>query len=341
MLKSRHPHSRIFSMTDPNFLPPLTLIKLQTVYNNLPEHTQIPDGVSPFKPSFSDFLQLVGSGCDLQAGQILFREDNPADNLYWIESGVLAVLQGNLDDPLLLTFRYPGQVVGEIALLENIPRTATVAAVSPSRLKCMSNEKFQELLSSIPIVGLELMRLLSARLREVRPAEYSAGLYDYLTGALSRQSFDARLAEEIQRARSYQYNFSLVFLDIDNFKDVNDNYGHTRGDEVLITFAKRVMADLRTTDMLFRYGGDEFVLLLQGIDETRGPTLVSRLLEDLRTTPFPGDPPVTLTFSAGLAYFPHDADTPDNLLRIADERAYHSKQGGRAKVTGPLPPLTR
>lgn len=338
MLKFRHTHSRIFSMTDPNFLPPLTLIKLQTVYSNLPEHTQIPDGISPFKPSFSDFLQLVGNDCELQAGQILFREDNLGDNVYWIESGVLAVLQGNLEDPLLLTFRYPGQVVGEIALLENIPRTATVAAVAQSRLKFMSNEKFQELLSSIPVVGLELMRMLSARLREVRPAEYSAGMYDYLTGALSRQSFDARLGEEIQRARSYQYNFSLVFLDIDNFKSVNDNYGHTRGDEVLITFAKRIMSDLRTTDMLFRYGGDEFVLILQGIDKSRGPILVNRLLYDLRATPFPGDPPVTLSFSAGLAYFPHDAETPEDLLRIADERAYLSKQSGRAKVTGPLHP---
>ncbi len=326
-------------MTDPNFLPPLTLIKLQTVYNNLPEHNRIPDGISPFKPSFSDFLQLIGNTCQLQTGQILFREDNPGDNVYWIESGALAVLQGSLDDPLLLTFRYPGQVVGEIALLENIPRTATVAAVTPARLKCMSNEKFQELLSSIPVIGLELMRLLSARLREVRPAEYSAGQYDYLTGALSRQAFDTRLAEEIQRARSFQYNFSLVFLDIDNFKDVNDHYGHTRGDEVLITFAKRIMADLRTTDMLFRYGGDEFVLILQGIDETRGPALVNRLLHDLRAEPFPGDPPVALTFSAGLSYFPHDADTPEDLLRIADERAYHSKQSGRAKVTGTLPPL--
>ncbi len=331
MLKFRHPHSRIFSMTDPNFLPPLTFAKLQTVYNNLPERNQIPDGVSPFKPSFSDFLHLVSKSYELQAGQILFREDNPGDNLYWIESGVLAVLQGDLNDPLLLTFRHPGQVVGEIALLENIPRTATVAAIRPTRLKCMSNEKFQELLSSIPIVGVELMRLLSARLREVRPAEYSAGMYDYLTGALSRQAFDSRLSEEIQRARNYQYSFSLVFIDLDNFKDINDNYGHMRGDEVLITFARRVIADLRTTDMLFRYGGDEFVLLLPGIDESRGIVLVNRLLNDLCAEPFPGDPPVMLTFSAGLSSFPQDAETPDALLRIADERAYLSKRSGRIK----------
>ncbi len=335
MLKSKQPHSKIFAMTDPNFLPPLTLTKLQTVYSTQPERSNIPDGITPFKPFFNELLTMLGGTCELQPGQILFREDNPGDNVYWIESGVVAVLQGDLGEPHLLTFRHPGQVVGEIALLENVPRTATVAAINTSRLRCMNGEKFHELLASIPVVGVELLRMLSARLREVRPAEYSAGMYDYLTGALSRQSFDLRIEEEIQRAKSYQYTFALIFLDIDHFKDINDSYGHARGDEVLITFTKRILTDLRTTDMLFRYGGDEFILILQGIDDVRGPTLLNRLLDDLRATPFPGDPPVNLSFSAGMAYFPRDADNAEALMRIADERAYQAKQSGRGRVKAP------
>ena len=92
------------------------------------------------------------------------------------------------------------------------------------------------------------------------------------------------------------------------------------------------MDDLRTTDLLFRYGGDEFVLILQGIDETRGPALVQHLLDDMSATPIPGEPPVTIGFSAGISYFPTDGESPDALLKAADERVYHAKHAGRGQV---------
>ena len=130
------------------------------------------------------------------------------------------------------------------------------------------------------------------------------------------------MREELDRARLYQYNLSLVFLDLDYFKEVNDTYGHKRGDEVLISFVARVKANLRTTDLLFRFGGDEFVLLLQGVDQSRGPTLVQHLLDDVRSMQIIGDPPLTITFSAGLAYFPIDGDTTEMLLEVADRRVY-------------------
>jgi diguanylate cyclase (GGDEF)-like protein len=263
----------------------------------------------------------------------LFEQNDPGDGLYWIESGLLVVLQGPLNEPRLLTFRYPGQIVGEIALLENAQRSATVAALAPTDLRYLSKEKFQGLLELIPGFGVEIMRLLSARLREVRPAEYSAGLYDHLTGALSRQALDIRLREELERARLYQYNISLVFLDLDHFKEVNDTYGHARGDEVLKSFVARVKANLRTTDLLFRFGGDEFVLILQGVDQSRGLVLVQHLLDDIKAMQIPGDPPLMITFSAGLAYFPPDGDTANTLLETADQRMYLAKRGGRGRVT--------
>ena len=178
------------------------------------------------------------------------------------------------------------------------------------------------------------MRLLSSRLREVKPADYSAGLYDHLTGALSRQAFDIRLQEEMERARLYQYYLSLVFLDLDHFKSVNDTYGHARGDEVLVAFVERVKAKLRTTDLLFRFGGDEFVLILQGVDQSRGPALVQQLLDDVSAMQIPGDPPLRITFSAGVAYFPADGDTAGRLLEAADQRVYDAKRAGRGRVAG-------
>ena len=318
------------------FLPQPLFDKLQATFNHMP------DDIAPaatgnqarHADSARKFLEVAESERELKPGEILFMQNDPAEYLYWIETGAVAVLQGNLEqEPRLLAFRYPGQVVGEIALIEDIDRTATIAAVLPTRLKSLSKDKFKAMLNLIPGIGVELLRLLSARLREIQPAEYSAGMYDHLTGALSRQAFDARLPEEIERAQLYRFNFSLIFIDLDGFKDINDSYGHTRGDEVLVNFVQRVSADLRTTDMLFRYGGDEFALLLQGIDQRRGVALVERLLDEFRNIPIPGDPPILLSFSAGIAYFPADGDSPETLLKAADERVYNSKRSGRGQVT--------
>lgn len=322
-------------MTATQFLSPQLLAKLQTIYDDLPARSKQPDDSNPAE-SLRELLETSGSNVELQTGEILFRQDDPGDGMYWIETGLLAILQGNLEEPRLLTFRHPGKVVGEIALLEDIRRTASVAAIIPTHLKYLSKEKFQELLALMPGSGVEIMRLLSSRLREVKPADYSAGLYDHLTGALSRQTFDDRLQEEMDRARRYQYNLSLVFLDIDHFKQVNDTFGHTRGDEVLIAFVERVKANLRTTDLLFRFGGDEFVLLLHGVDESRGPMLVQHLLDDVSAMQIPGEPPLRITFSAGVSYFPVDGDTTEMLLEAADRRVYHAKRAGRGRVTGQL-----
>jgi diguanylate cyclase (GGDEF)-like protein len=317
------------------FLPDDVHARLQTIYDDLPESSKQSEK-TPQTDSLKEFLDASGSDIELQAGEILFNQDDPGDGMYWIKSGILIVFQGKLTEPHLLTFRHHGQVVGEIALLENVRRTASVAAIVPTHLKYMSKEKFQGLLERIPGFGIEIMRLLSARLREVQPAEYSAGLYDHLTGALSRRTFDTRLKEEMKRARLYQYNLSLVFLDIDHFKIVNDTYGHQRGDEVLRAFVRQVKSNLRMTDLLFRFGGDEFVLILQGVDETRGPTLIQHLLDDVSAMKVPGDPPVQITFSAGVSYFPVDGDTAETLLEAADKRVYHSKRAGRGRVTGKL-----
>ncbi len=323
-------------MSPAQFLPQKVLKRLQTVYEDLPESSKRAGLTPKNDSSFKEFLETSGNEVELGAGEILFRQDDPGDGMFWIESGLLVVLQGHLDDPRLLTFRHPGQVVGEIALLENVQRTASVAAIAPTQLRYLSKEKFQGMLALIPDFGVEIMRLLSSRLREVRPAEFSAGLYDHLTGALSRQALDIRLQEEMERARLYQYNLSLAFLDLDHFKKVNDSYGHARGDEVLTSFVSRVKANLRTTDLLFRFGGDEFILILQGVDQSRGPALVQHLLRDVSSMQIPGNPPLKVTFSAGLAYFPADGDTAQELLEVADQRLYHAKRTGRGRVTGKL-----
>ena len=315
------------------FLTKQAFEKIQTVYSHAIESEMLFQNGPPFASTLQRLVETSGTDCELKAGEILFCENDPADGVYWIESGAVAILQGELGTPRLLGFRHPGQVVGEIALLEDIPRTASVAAIVPAHLKSLTRDEFHGILQRVPGVGIEIMRLLSARLREIQPAEYSAGLFDHLTGALSRQAFDERLQEVIKRAHLYRYGFSLSFLDLDHFKEVNDNYGHARGDQILIAFAQRVMAELRTTDLLFRYGGDEFVLILQGTDPVRGQALIQRLMEKARTEPVMGEPPIYISFSAGVANFPEDGDMPEILLKAADQRVYRAKSSGRGRVS--------
>lgn len=306
------------------FLSQSVLSKLLTIYNQL----NVPNpaaNVSPFAASLKEFLEKFGEDVELNPGEILFLQDESGENMYWIDAGILAIVQGKLRSPQLLTFRRPGHVVGEIALLENVPRSATVAAITSARLKCLNKEKFQEMLASVPEVGIELMRLLSARVREVKPVEYGPGMFDHLTGAYSRQALDLRLQEEIERAQRYDYNFALVFIDLDKFKEINDTYGHACGDEVLISFVRRIVADLRTTDLLFRYGGDEFIMLLPGINLARGPVLVQRLADLVNMTPISSNPLLFISFSSGIACYPDDGDTPEGLLAAADRRLYHRK----------------
>ena len=199
-------------MKKKELLPQSILKKLKSAYEHVPEREKVESSESEFDSGLKEFLEAYGSDLSLEVGETLFFQGDAADGLYWIASGVLAILQGDLENPRLLTFRSSEHVVGEIALLENVKRTATVAAITEAKLKYLSQEKFQGLLALIPGFGVELMRLLSRRLREVKPAEYSDGMYDHLTSAMSRQAFDVRLREEIDRAQIYRYPFSLVFL---------------------------------------------------------------------------------------------------------------------------------
>ncbi len=156
------------------------------------------------------------------------------------------------------------------------------------------------------------------------------GIIDPLTGAYSRALLGPRLSEELARAARSTTGFAVMLFDVDYFKSVNDAYGHGRGDEVLKQLAARVGHLVRGYDVLFRYGGDEFVLLLPETSETDAVHVALRLTEGIRRDEFPGEPPLAVSVSLGVAVFPKDGDTGEDLLACADRRNYLAKQRGRA-----------
>lgn len=159
-------------------------------------------------------------------------------------------------------------------------------------------------------------------------------LRDPLTQVYSRAAFRPRLLEALDHARRYNRSLSLVMLDVDHFKSINDAFGHARGDDVLIETARRLRATIRTSDVVFRYGGDEFILLLPDTNNPNAMLLGQRLLEAIRDTPFAGEPPLTFTISVGIASFPADSNTLDGLFQVADQRQYQAKRLGRGRVVG-------
>lgn len=158
---------------------------------------------------------------------------------------------------------------------------------------------------------------------------------DSLTNLFNRRYFDGRLDEEMQRARRYGRKFALEMVDIDHFKDLNDKHGHTCGDEILKQVARIMTEVTRDSDVVCRYGGEEFSILLIEVDEASAYNHAERLRQTVAACSFSnGQGPVNeqVTVSVGVAFFPQDATDPRVLVECADGALYAAKRGGRNQV---------
>ncbi|HEV7207407.1 MAG TPA: diguanylate cyclase [Mycobacteriales bacterium] len=154
---------------------------------------------------------------------------------------------------------------------------------------------------------------------------------DALTGLWNYRYATLALGREVERALRFSRPMALLMLDLDRFKDVNDRYGHPRGDAVLIEVAQRLRSVVREVDVLSRYGGEELMLILPETDIVGAQQLADRVLETIRSTPMggPGEEPVWMTTSIGIAVLPQHGDSPRAMLRAADSALYAAKAGGR------------
>ena len=158
--------------------------------------------------------------------------------------------------------------------------------------------------------------------------------HDGLTSLCNYREFQRRLAAEVERAQRYKRPFSLLLLDIDNFKAVNDTFGHQAGDAVLQAMASLFRETVRPTDQVARVGGDEFAILLPETPGS-GALLVANRLRPLlasQTIPLASGQAITITMSIGIATFPQEAESGDGLIRVADRALYAAKQAGRNRV---------
>ncbi len=167
---------------------------------------------------------------------------------------------------------------------------------------------------------------------------------DGLTGVWNRRYFLMQFPQVIAAAQRFQRPFSVLMLDLDSFKTVNDTFGHQRGDAILVEFSKRVDRVIREVDTFARYGGEEFICLLSETDLQGARTTAEKILDAIRSEPFgvPGEQPLTITVSIGIASYPVHGETYKALVGAADRALYKAKQLGRDRVctaSEPEPPL--
>ena len=167
---------------------------------------------------------------------------------------------------------------------------------------------------------------------------------DTLTGLPNRRALDERLEEEVQSARRNNYSFAVIMMDLDGFKDVNDTYGHSIGDDVLRLVFNQMARGVRNTDFLARYGGDELTLILTQSDMSSAQIVAEKIVEGMSRLKYklPDGRKLKLGISGGIAIFPVNARSGPDMLRAADAALYQAKKHQRGSfevargITGPL-----
>jgi diguanylate cyclase (GGDEF)-like protein len=154
--------------------------------------------------------------------------------------------------------------------------------------------------------------------------------YDTLTGLANRTLFMDAMAAAIARADRYNWNVAVLFLDIDHFKNINDSLGHDAGDRLLISFTKRLKFSVRASDLVARFGGDEFAVLLENINSVSAIAQTAKnILDDMAAPHSIGDQVVIARPSIGIVTYPDLATDPESLIKAADTAMYEAKKRGR------------
>jgi diguanylate cyclase (GGDEF)-like protein/PAS domain S-box-containing protein len=191
-----------------------------------------------------------------------------------------------------------------------------------------------ELIGRTLAYGNEKLRMSVVRdLRDRHAAQariHHLAHHDALTGLPNRMSFMERLARQIEQARSAGKSLALLFVDLDHFKRVNDSLGHLIGDQLLQTVAARISASLRAGDVVARFGGDEFIVLLDDASRDDVGQVAHKLLRAIELPVEAEGRDLSVTPSVGIAMFPHDGATPTELIKNADTAMYIAKSRGRA-----------
>lgn len=294
-------------------------------------------GIALFRGLTEEQIRPLAAASDVvtfQPGDRIVNQGDPGESLYVILDGRVEVLarivEGGAVAETVIAWMSSGDALGELSLLDGEPRSASCAAITPVSALRLQREPFLAAVERNWSLGHALYGVLAKRLRvaDTLLAEHSR---DPLTGLSNRRALAdlyEREAQRIQRAIRQDGTASLeplavVFVDVNRFKQINDTHGHQGGDDVLKSVATLLTTVSRATDLVARYGGDEFVLLLPEAGRHGAEGVIERIRESLAGTP-PGPIPFTLSLGYALVQ-PDRPDGLDAVLAQADVAMYRDK----------------
>jgi diguanylate cyclase (GGDEF)-like protein len=280
---------------------------------------------------------------ELAPGEQLIRVGDTDGNLYVVLEGKLDIFLEQESEAAVATIG-PGDSVGEISALDRKPRSAGVIVRQRARVLTITAESFWTLMSTSHTLALNLLHVLSERLRgnnatildsrRLQEQYRRHASTDPLTGLLNRRGLEdlgVRLAQRLSREGK---DLTLLMVDVDHFKRFNDEHGHQAGDYVLFAVAQLLKNGLRPTDVVTRYGGEEFTVLLPETDLNGALVAANRVRETISKTVFepPEEAPLPqVTASMGAAQC-RSGMTLDRLIAEADAALYEAKRSGRNRV---------
>lgn len=273
---------------------------------------------------------------ELETGEVLLSPFERNQYLYIVVSGNLKVYLGSLDNQPV-TALHSGDCAGEISFIDNASPSAYVVATEPSSVLRLHRDALNTLFEQSPQMLQNLLEVLCSRVRQgnrqLIDSEQNANI-DKLTGAFNRRWLEHMFERERSRCLFSCQPLSLLMLDVDHFKDYNDQHGHLAGDYALCLVAHTLRRQLRARDSLVRFGGEEFVVLLPELSLQQAADIAERLRESLEQigafySPLGAQPGVTI--SLGLTQM-MPKDNLNSLIARADKALYQAKDGGRNRL---------
>jgi diguanylate cyclase (GGDEF)-like protein len=293
-----------------------------------------------------DSIHLI----EIEKGTTIFKEGEDGSTLYIVKSGKISISIRLSDGKEREIAEFSGgDFFGEMSIFENAPRSATCTTKEKSILYSLHAEDFFDLIECHPYIAIKIMyrmlNIASQRLRNTSEFLSDMVLWgerarkraitDRLTGVYNRRFLEDALDQNFVLSIKNKKPFSLIMVDLDHFREINEQYGDRVGDKILLSVVGVFQGNLRKQDVIARYGGDEFTILLPNTDVSTAQSIAQKIcnevanLDLLKNLRGPID---LVTTSQGLATFPLHAESLHKLREMADEALYRAKNEGRNRV---------